>query len=279
MEPLIKIDLHKILRSRIKGWKGRLIPSFLITALERLIRQDELNAILEYAYPREGTEFSDAVLKHLNITVETEGTDRIPEGRLLFASNHPLGGLDGITMIKVLGDMYGDDRVRFLVNDMLMNVAPLRKVFLPINKYGNQAREAAKAINETYESDKQMLIFPAGLVSRLHDDGTVSDLEWQKAFVAKAIASGRTIVPVRFVALNRPKFYRLARCRKRSGLKINIEQSMLPAELCESQGKKFRIIFGDPITPAELKSSGKTPSELAAIVRRKIYALSPPEHL
>lgn len=279
MEPLIKINLHDILRKRITGWKGKLIPSFLISFVERLIRQKQLNELLEYAYPAEGADFSDALLRHLGISVEVEGKENIPEGRLLFASNHPLGGLDGIAMIKVLGDIFGDSNIRFLVNDLLMNVAPLRKVFLPINKFGSQGREATRQINAVYESDMQMLIFPAGLVSRLQDDGSVSDLTWQKAFVAKAISSGRTIVPVRFVALNRPKFYRLARLRKKVGLKINIEQSLLPAELCEARGKSFRIIFGKPITPEELKATGKNAPQLAAEIRDKVYSLHPAEKL
>ncbi|MDE5796619.1 MAG: 1-acyl-sn-glycerol-3-phosphate acyltransferase, partial [Muribaculaceae bacterium] len=129
---LLKLDLHDILRRRVGGWKGRLIPGALISTLERLIRQDRLNELLEISYPAEGSAFSTAILNELDISVTIEGTENIPaDKRLIFASNHPLGGLDGITLIKVLGEMYGDDKIRFLVNDMLMNVEPLQNVFLP----------------------------------------------------------------------------------------------------------------------------------------------------
>ncbi len=277
---LLKLDLHDILRRRVGGWKGRLIPGALISALERLVRQERLNELLEVAYPAEGSAFSAAILKELDITVAVEGAENIPEHkRLIFASNHPLGGLDGITLIKVLGDMYGDANIRFLVNDMLMNVEPLQNVFLPINKYGSQGREAAKAINAAYASDMQIAVFPAGLVSRLHDDGSIADLMWQKAFVAKAIEYERDIVPVRFVALNTPRFYRMARRRKKLGIKVNLEQALLPSEVCKAQGAKFRIIFGRPVTWQSLRDSSRTPLRLAADLREMVYSLEKPEKI
>lgn len=269
------IDLNKILRSRIKGWKGRLIPDWFISGLEKFIHQDELNAVLDATSPSEGSEFSDRVYDYFDLTLEVEGLDNIPQhGRFIFASNHPLGGLDGIGLIKILGKKYGDDNLRFLVNDMLMNVEPLRPVFLPINKYGSQGREAARAIREAYESDRQILIFPAGLVSRLQKDGTVRDLEWQKSFVQRAIEYRRDIIPVRFTGLNRPRFYKTARWRKRLGLKINIEQAMLPAELCASRGKTFKVEFGRPVSWQSLESelkSGQSPASVAARIRNLIY--------
>lgn len=269
------IDLNKILRSRIKGWKGRLIPDWFISGLEKFIHQDELNAVLDATSPSEGSEFSDRVYDYFDLTLEVEGLDNIPQhGRFIFASNHPLGGLDGIGLIKILGKKYGDDNLRFLVNDMLMNVEPLRPVFLPINKYGSQGREAARAIREAYESDRQILIFPAGLVSRLQKDGTVRDLEWQKSFVQRAIEYRRDIIPVRFTGLNRPRFYKSARWRKRLGLKINIEQAMLPAELCASRGKTFKVEFGRPVSWQSLESelkSGQSPAAVAARIRNLIY--------
>ena len=270
----LKIDLHAILRKRIGGWKGRLIPGFMITGLEKVVCQDGLNALLEEAYPRRGAAFSAEILRQLGIDVELSGMENIPEeGRFVFASNHPLGGLDGITLISVLAGKYGDSNIRFLVIDMLMNVEPLRDVFLPINKYGSQGREAARLINEAYRSDMQIVQFPAGLVSRLHDDGSISDLTWQKAFVAKAIESGRDIIPLRFEALNSMRFYKTARLRKKLGLKVNIEQALLPSEIFKAKDKRFRIIFGNSIPVEALRASGKTPLSLADEIRSAVYAL------
>lgn len=269
------IDLHRILRERIGGWKGKLIPGFLISALERMVHQRELNEVLDSVRPAQGTEFARKTYDYFDLTLESRGEENIPdEGRFIFASNHPLGGLDGIGLIKVLGRRYGDDGLRFLVNDMLMNVEPLRPVFLPINKYGSQGRAAASAIASAYASDVQMLIFPAGLVSRLQPGGAIEDLTWQKSFVQKAVEYRRDIIPVRFEGRNRMRFYRTARWRKLLGLKVNIEQAMLPAELCASRGKKFRVTFGRPIGWQEISarlSDGETPAQIAASIRSLIY--------
>lgn len=274
----LEIDLNRIIRSRIGGWKGRLIPGFLISALERLVHQKELNATLDATYPAEGTAFAEAVYEYFDLTLDVRGMENIPDsGRFIFASNHPLGGLDGIGLIKALGSRYGDDGIRFLVNDMLMNVEPLRPVFLPINKYGSQGRKAAKAIADAYASDMQMLIFPAGLVSRLHPDGEIRDLAWQKSFIQKAVEYERDIIPVRFEGLNRNRFYRTAWWRKRLGVKINIEQAMLPAELCAARGNSYRVIFGRPVSWRQLAdrlAAGATPAALAAEIRTTVHTLS-----
>lgn len=281
MRPLLQLDIEGILRKRIPSRKQKFIPGFLYGALSRLIHQDELNEMLRIGYPSQGSEFSRKVLEHLDIEVTVEGAENLPakDRRVVFASNHPLGGLDGIALIAVLGQRYGDENIRFLVNDLLMNVEPLGTVFLPINKYGSQARAAAEAINAEYASDRQIVIFPAGLVSRLHPGGEVHDLKWQKAFVQKAIENDRDIVPVRFVALNRKRFYRLAKWRKKLGIKVNIEQATLPAELCASRGKRFRIIIGQPVSVSELRASGKSFPQLAEDLRAAIYRLSPPEKI
>ncbi len=279
--PLLQLDIEGILKQRIPSSKQRYIPNFLYKALGSLIHQDDLNEILRVAYPSQGSEFSEKVLRHLNITLEVEGAENLPPltQRVVFASNHPLGGLDGIALIALLGKHYGDENIRFMVNDLLMNVEPLSNVFLPINKYGSQARAAADAINKEYASDHQLLIFPAGLVSRLQEGGKVHDLKWQKAFVQKSIEYGRDIVPIRFVALNRKRFYRLAKWRKKLGINVNIEQATLPAELCASRGKTFRIIIGKPIKISELKASAKPAPEIAAALRTHIYTLHSPESL
>ncbi|MDE7108487.1 MAG: 1-acyl-sn-glycerol-3-phosphate acyltransferase, partial [Muribaculaceae bacterium] len=249
MDRPLEINLHNILRDRLPRKVSRFLPGFLISGLEKVIHQDDLNDMLRVAFPLRGSAFSRKILEHLDITLEVKGLDNLEEGkRYMFASNHPLGGLDGIALIAVLGEKYGDDGVRFLVNDMLMNVEPLRDVFLPINKFGAQGRDAAKAINAALESDMQILQFPAGLVSRLHDDGTVSDLTWQKAFVAKAMETGRDIVPVHFEGLNSGRFYKAARWRKKLNIKVNLEQALLPGEVCRARGSHYRVTFGSPVS-------------------------------
>lgn len=271
----LQIDLQKIIRNRLTAKVNRLIPNCIIKLVEKLICQEDLNGILSRTSLYEGVEFADAVLKDMSISLDVVGLENIPcNGRFIFVSNHPLGGLDGIALIKVLGALYGNDGFKFLVNDMLMNIAPLKPIFLPINKYGSQGREAAKMINETYESDKQVLMFPAGLVSRKQKGGVIKDLEWQKAFVAKAMEHRRDIIPIYFEGYNSVFFYNLALWRKRLGIKINIEQVFLPSELCKSKGKSFKIIIGKPISWQSLLEIKLAYKEIANEIKEKAYMLA-----
>lgn len=268
------IDIRSILKARIPKSKRRWIPPFLISYVERLIRQKELNEILKATLPSSGSEFARRVLEYLGITLEIEGLENVPENlRLMFAGNHPLGGLDGIALISVLGKKYGDDGIKFLVNDMLMNVEPLKELFLPVNKFGKQGRENTARINESMKSDCHIFQFPAGLCSRLQPNGEIADMEWQKSFVAKAIETDRDVIPVYFEAKNSKKFYRIAKWRKKLGIKFNLEQILLPSELCKAKGSRFRIIFGKPIAVSALKESGKSHKELASEIRGRVYSL------
>ena len=271
-EPL-QLNLTEIIKDRA-GNKGKWIPRFLLRGLERVIHQDELNEMLRVGHPREGSAFSAKILEYLDISVEVSGLDRIPtDDSYVFASNHPLGGLDGIALVAILGEKFGDEKLKVLVNDLLMNVKPLAPVFLPTNKFGKKgARESSRLLNEAFERGDQIVMFPAGLVSRLHPGRIIKDLEWRKTFVSKAVEFGRKIVPIKFEATNSMRFYRTAKWRKKVGLKINIEQALLPAEVCKSRGKKFVIKFLDPVNPAEMLKSSMKPSEIAAELRNIVYS-------
>lgn len=269
----LRIDLRKILNDRL-GSRSRWVPAFVLHALERLVRQKELNRLLEVGFPSTGSEFSRKVLEELGINVEVEGLDELPDGEVFeFVSNHPLGGLDGIALVSVLGARYGDRHLKVLVNDMLMHVEPLKDVFLAVNKYGSQGREAAAKINAAFASDSQIVMFPAGLVSRRQADGSICDLKWQKACVVKALESGRRVVPVRFVGLNSRRFYNMAYWRKKLGIKVNLEQVMLPGELCRASGARYRILFGAPVDIRSLRDSGMSPAEIAEHLKRTVYGL------
>ena len=259
----LQLDVAGILRKRAPG-----IPGFVARLLARIVRQDELNRLLRVAFPGAGSDFSRRILRELDIDVQVSGIENIPDnGRLVFASNHPLGGLDGITLIALLGERYGDENIIFPVNDMLMHVRPLQGVFTPINKYGRQGRERASGLQRAFEGGGHVIIFPAGLVSRLGPEG-IRDLEWKKTFLAMAATTGRTIVPVRFEARNRMRFYRLARWRKRLRIPVNLEQAFLPA----ARGRTFRITFLPPVAAAAHLDACPTPRAAARAIRDMVYA-------
>ncbi len=267
----IRIDVGGVLASRLGG-KARFVPRFLIRWLEKLICQDQLNQLLESNYPLRGAEFCDGVLCDLDVTIDIRNENLLPKNpRCIIVSNHPLGGLDGMSMISWLSRHYNRP-VRFVVNDLLMAVEPLTDCFVPVNKHGRQSRSSLVSLEEALAGDGPVVIYPAGLCSRLGDDGVVADLAWNKMFVTKAIESRRDIVPVHFDGHNSPSFYRWARIRQRLGIKFNFEMLLLPREVFRSRGKTFTITCGTPVPWQSLEGGAKAAST-AAQLRRQVYAL------
>ena len=269
-EPM-RIDVDKVLRDRLPKHYKR-IPRFVVRWLERVICQDRLNDILQRMAGKDSVDAATAALDEMNITIEASGLDNLPDGRYLFVSNHPLGGLDGLALISLLGNRY-ERCIKFLVNDLLMAVEPLRGVFLPVNKYGKQSRESAVQIDEALLSNDQIITFPAGLCSRMQPDGTIADLPWQKAAVVHAANYHRDIVPVYFDARNSRFFYRFAKWRKKLGIKFNIELIFLPKEMLKQSGSTLHAIIGEPISWTTLDIS--KPKQEAARLRDIVYQLQP----
>ena len=267
---LVKIDVDSVLRTRLPK-HYRYIPRFVVRWLERTICQDRLNTILKKMADKNSVDAATAALDEMGINVTASGLDELPDGRYMFVSNHPLGGLDGLALISLLGNRY-DHKIKFLVNDLLMAVVPLRGVFLPVNKYGHQSREAAAEIKESLKGDNQMITFPAGLCSRMQPDGTIADLPWQKAAVVHAVNNQRDIVPIYFDARNSRFFYRFAKWRKRLGIKFNIELIFLPKEMLKQSGSNLHFIVGQPIPWSSLDA--RAPKQEAARLRDIVYSMA-----
>ena len=269
-EPM-RIDVDKVLRERLPR-HYQYIPRLAVRWLERVICQDRLNVILQKMAGKNSVDAATAALDEMDIKVEAEGLDKLTDGRFMFVSNHPLGGLDGLALISLLGNRYHHN-IKFLVNDLLMAVEPLRGVFLPVNKYGNQSRAYAAQIEEALSSDSQFITFPAGLCSRMQPDGSIADLPWQKAAVMHATNYHRDIVPVYFDARNSKFFYRFAKWRKRLGIKFNIELIYLPKEMIKQSGSTLRVIIGEPVAWDSLDATH--PKQEASRLRDLVYTMSP----
>ena len=265
----LEIDLDKILRSRASKLR-RWLPGWLVRWFERLIRQREINAVLRKHGHLEGTAFIRAVLDEWDYRPQVASEDAIdPAKKYIFASNHPLGGLDGLILAAEIEKRWGP--VRVMVNDLLMNITPIRSIFVPVNLYGRQSAQYARELDAMYASDVQVLLFPAGLCSR-HIDGRVQDLPWKKNVIVKAVQYERDIVPVFFGAVNTPRFYRMANLRKRLGIKPNIELVLLPGEMFRQKNRRMAIFFGPPI-PWQTFSDEKRSDEWAAWLRERVYSL------
>lgn len=263
------LDIDKVIKARA-GRKARYIPQFLINWFKKFMHLDYINNYLKEGYV--GVEFCENCLKYLGVEIEVKGLENLPkDGKYYtFVSNHPLGAIDGVTLGAIIGKEY-DGQIRYLMNDLLMNLKGMAPLGIPINKLGGQARNLPRLISDVYASDNQMLVFPAGLCSR-KIDGKIQDIEWGKSFVKKSRDNGRDIIPIHFEGENSKRFYRIATWQKRLGLKFNFAMMLLPDEMVRSAGKKYRITFGKPIPVASLDKS-KSDFAWAQEIRRNVYEL------
>lgn len=263
------INAEEFLKQKFN--KERISP-LLVKLLEKILHLGEMNEVLATMDPSlEGIPFCVEVVKLMGQELEIEGLDNIPNDGTLytFASNHPLGGGDGILLSSLVGGKYGS--LQLFVNDFLMAVKPLQCLSIPINKVGTQLRDLPVLMKEAYASDRQVMLFPAGLCSR-EIDGKVQDLKWNKSFIKFSRENGRYIVPVHFYGENSKRFYRVANLCKKLKIKFNFAMLLLPGEFVRTRGKHYKIVFGKPIPP-EFFDKSRTDLEWAAWVREEVYKL------
>ena len=199
------VELEKVIASKSPRALS-LTPGFVIRYLKKVIHQDELNQAMHRLREIHGLEFVDKILEEFGVEVRIEGLEHISGiERYIVASNHPLGGLDGMALMKAVGAVRSD--IVFPVNDFLLNLPNLKDLFVPINKIGKNNAETSELLNTTFASNKMLLYFPAGLVSR-KQNGIIYDLEWKKTFVNKAIQYQRDVIPVHINGNNSNFFYR-----------------------------------------------------------------------
>ena len=265
------IDVHEILHTKAPKIAKK-IPLFVTKALSKLIHQDEINQLIKENEDVTGVHFMNRMVDSLHFRFNIIGEDNLPDSnsKCIFVSNHPLGGADGICLASILGNRY-NQRIKYIVNDLLYFIQPLQPIFVPVNKHGNQGRNAANMLNEAFASTDQILTFPAGLCSR-KIKGKIYDLDWKKMFVVKAVEYQRDIVPVYFGAKNSNFFYTIANLRQRFKIKFNLEMLLLPREMFKSKNTTYTIHFGKPI-PWQTFDSSKSLLQWTNLVKQTVYDL------
>lgn len=264
------IDLERVI-GRKNPRLLKVLPGFILRYIKRTVHQEEMNEFLRENGNKQDFEFARAILDYLGITVNVMGLENVPsEEGCILASNHPLGGIDGIALIDTVGRKRKD--IKFLVNDILMVLEQLKGIFVPVNKHGRNSADMVARMDEVYSSGQAVMIFPAGLVSRKQASGVIKDLEWKKSFISRARKYRKNVIPVYVDGRNSDFFYNLARWRKRFGIKANIEMFYLPDEMYKKRNTTITIIFGKPV-PHETFDRSRTDSEWAEMMKEQVYAL------
>jgi putative hemolysin len=264
------IDVDKILLDKNPKLAKRL-PKFILRYLKKILHQDEVNRIIADNDGVSGVQFCRNVIKEFNITTNIEGIENAPKtGGVTFASNHPLGGMDALAFIDQFSHTRSD--IKFIANDILLNLKPMQDIFVGVNKMGSTAFPSLKNVDATLASDESVVIFPAGLVSR-RKKGVIKDLEWKKTFVTRARKHNVPIVPVLIEGKLTNFFYNLSNLREWLGIKANIEMLYLVNELFKQKNTTINIKFGKPIYPSEIDTSVKD-RVWAQRIKEKAYELA-----
>ncbi len=266
----MKVDLGEVIRVKSPSLY-KLLPNFVIALLEKIIKQRQINSVLEHCAQKQGQEFLNSALDFMEISRQFVGIEKLDRAKkYIYASNHPLGGLDGLVLLEGLTSPQRE--VKAVVNDLLSAVEPLRSKFIFVDKFGRQSADRLRAMNEDLNGELDVIFFPAGLCSR-RIGKEVTDLKWQKSFVTKAIEHKREIVPLFVENKNSSLFYNFALLREKLGIKANLEMILLPREMFRRANRNIKVIVGEPIPYEQLISNEITPQQWCEEVRRRCYEL------
>ena len=218
--------------------------------------------------------FLNEVLVELGVTFEIPAEDlkRLPkQGPYITISNHPLGGLDGILLMKFM--LEHDPQYKVIANFLLQQIEPLKPVIMPVNPFEDKKdiKSSVLGLKETLRhlSDgKPLGIFPAGEVSTIEDENIMVDKPWEPTAIKIIQKANVPVVPIYFHAKNSKLFYWLS--------KINpiLRTLKLPSELLTQRNKVIKIRIGKAISIAEQAEHKDTLENFTEFLRKKTYILS-----
>ena len=263
------LDMNEILGPKMSAE----LPGFVKWFLRKRLHIDQINDCIMKAEHYAGSGFFDEALDYVGITYRTRGEENIDMSKkYIFACNHPLGGPEALIIGSVFKRIYGEG-FRVPANDILYNMKPLQEFFVPVKVMrGRQNRDIADRISAMFESDCQILVFPAGLCARTYR-GVITEMPWKKMFVTQARKYERDVVPVHISGHNSRWYFFLSWLSRIFRLKINIGMLFLVDELFNKKGEEFVITFGKPVSYKTFDSS-RTDLQWADVVKNEVKKLS-----
>lgn len=249
------------------------IGTFIGWLLMKITRISNLNRFYTKHQNLSGLDFCDEILEHYEIDFELVEKElkRLPKsGPYITISNHPLGGIDGVLLLKLMISQREDFKI--VANFLLHRIAPLKPYIMPVNPF--ETHKDAKSSVMGFKNALQHIkdghplgIFPAGEVSTYRDGKLVVDRPWEEAALKLIRKAEVPVVPIYFHARNSSLFYRLS--------KINdvFRTAKLPSELTTQRRRPIKVRIGQPISVANQKEA-ESLEDFTELLRKKTYLLA-----
>lgn len=249
------------------------LGTFAGWSLMKILRISKLNRIYNRNKHLNGITFLDAILDEfkINFEIPEEDLKKIPkEGAFITISNHPLGGIDGILLLKLLLEQRSDYKI--MANFLLNRIKPLAPYIMPVNPFENHkdAQSSVLGFKKTIthlREGKPLGIFPAGEVSTYENERLVIDKPWEKSAIKLIKKANVPIIPVYFHAKNSKLFYQLSKWND------TLRTAKLPSELLTQKRRTIHIRIGRPILP-KTQDQYDDLDEFTNFLRKRTYLLS-----
>ena len=264
-------ELKKIANADKYGPFGDLIGWLLM----KFMRIDKINAIYDKHKDKKELEFLNAILDEIGINFEIPEADlkRIPkEGPFITVSNHPLGGIDGILLLKFMLEIRADYKI--IANFLLQRILPMKPYIMPVNPFEGHkdAKSSVGGVKNALlhlRNGHPLGIFPAGEVSTTQNGQLVFDKPWEPGAIKLIMKAQVPVIPIYFHAKNSKLFYWLSQRSE------TLRSARLPSEFLSQKDRVIRIRIGKPIPVKELKNYS-TYQDFHNFIRKKTYMLANP---
>lgn len=271
MELVTSKEIAKVIGTDKFGFLGTFIGWILL----RLLRISEVNKIYQKHKNKKDLAFLNGILKEFQIEFEIPEEDlkRIPKsGSFITVSNHPLGGIDGILLLKLLIENRPDYKI--IANFLLHRIAPLKPYVMPVNPFENHkdAKSSLTGIKNSLQHLKDgypLGIFPAGEVSTYRDGKLMVDKPWELGAVKLIKKAEVPVIPIYFHAKNSKLFYILSK------ISDTFRTAKLPSELLSQKNRIIKVRIGKPIS-VENQQEYDEIHTFYEFLRKKTYMLANP---
>jgi putative hemolysin len=264
------INVEKEILKKFPNLSNRspMLKKSLFKIAQKLVHEDQVNNFLKEHNHLEGFEFVEATLDYFkfDFSYSSNEIENIPStGRVVIVANHPLGALDALSLLKLVGKVRKD--VKIVANDFLAGVDALNSLFINIDNFkSQQSKDNIAKIYEALNNEEAVIIFPAGEVSRVSPTG-IKDGKWQKGFLKFAKKTKSPILPILVDAKNSKTFYTV------SVLNKTFSTMLLSDEMFKQKDKNITMKIGKLIPFENIIPHGIDIKYLVNLYKKHLYSL------